>query len=115
VREANLNPVEGIVMKTKLVVVSTAATAFLLACGTSWAASDGAALYKSRCSNCHGTSGEGKTSMKAPALKGTTMSADDLQQFALKGAAGKKGPHGKGISKLKDDQAKAIADYVKTL
>ncbi len=80
-----------------------------------WAADDGAALYKKKCAGCHGASGEGKPAMKAPALKGTTMDADQLVQHVTKGESTSKAPHNKGISGLKDDQAKAIADYIKTL
>jgi len=53
--------------------------------------------------------------MKAPALKGTAMDADQLLQFITKGAVGKKAPHSKGVSGLSEDQAKAIAGYLKTL
>ena len=70
-----------------------------LAAGTAmWAAEDGAALYKRKCAGCHGQNGEGKPAMKAPALKGTSLSADQIQQFLTKGEAGKKGPHSKGLS-----------------
>jgi len=81
----------------------------------SWAADDGVALYKKKCGTCHGANGEGKPAMKAPALKGTTMDADQLMQFVTKGAADKKAPHNKGMSGLSEDQAKAIAAYLKTL
>ena len=59
--------------------------------------------------------GEGKAGMKAPAVKGSSMSADQIQQLMTQGAAGKKAPHGKAISGLNADQAKAVADYVKKL
>ena len=39
----------------------------------SWAADDGAALYKSKCAGCHGADGAGKPALKAPALKGTAL------------------------------------------
>jgi len=78
-------------------------------------ADDGAALYKAKCSPCHGAGGEGKPSMKAPALKGTTWDADKIAQHITKGEADAKAPHNKGISGLTEAQAKAIADYVKTL
>ena len=78
-------------------------------------ADDGAALYKSKCSGCHGASGEGKPAMKAPALKGTTWDVDKITQHLTKGEAGAKAPHNKAISGLTEAQAKAIAEYVKTL
>jgi mono/diheme cytochrome c family protein len=93
----------------------TAATILLFSLTAGWAADDGAALYKKRCAGCHGASGEGKPAMKAPAIKGTTMDADQLVQHITKGESTSKAPHNKGMSGLKDEQAKAVAEYVKTL
>ncbi|MFL6448499.1 MAG: c-type cytochrome [Bryobacteraceae bacterium] len=87
----------------------------MFASAAAWAADDGAALYKKKCGSCHGANGEGKPAMKAPALKGTTMDAAQLVQLVTKGGSTSKAPHKKGISGLTEDQAKAIADYVKTL
>ena len=93
----------------------TAAALLLVAFTATWAADDGAALYKKKCAGCHGASGEGKPAMKAPALKGTSMDVDHLVAHLTKGESTSKAPHNKGISGLKDEQAKAIAEYVKTL
>ena len=53
-----------------------------------FAQEDGAALYKSKCSGCHGASGEGKIGAKT------------------------KPPHTKPIAGLSADQIKAISDFV---
>ena len=87
----------------------------LMASLVSWAAEDGAALYKKRCTGCHGANGEGKPTMKAPALKGTKLEADQIVQHLMKGEPDSKPPHNKGMSGLSEEQAKAIADYIKTL
>jgi mono/diheme cytochrome c family protein len=79
------------------------------------AAQEGASLYKTKCSGCHGANGEGKPTIKAPALKGTAMDANQIAQHILKGEPESKPPHNKGISGVKEDQAKAIAEYVKAL
>ncbi len=79
------------------------------------AAEDGAALFKKRCAGCHGAQGEGKPAMKAPSLKASKMDADQISEQLTKGAAAHKAPHNKGISGLTAEQAKAIAEYVKTL
>ena len=100
-------------MNCKFVV--NLAAILLIASAVSWAAEDGAALYKTKCAGCHGASGEGKPAMKAPALKGTTMGADQIVAHITKGEPESKPPHNKGISGLNEGQAKAIADYVKTL
>lgn len=91
--------------------------AFLLVAFSAYsaAASEGAALYKKKCSACHGTHGQGKPAMKAPTLKGTTMSVDQLVQHITKGESSSKPPHNKGISGLNESQAKAIAEYIKKL
>jgi cytochrome c len=81
----------------------------------SWAADDGAALYKAKCAGCHGAGGEGKPAVKAPALKGTALDADKITQHITKGEPNSKPPHKKGIAGLTDAQAKAIADFVKAL
>jgi cytochrome c len=95
------------------VVVSLAEMSLILA-SASWA-DDGAALYKSKCSGCHGANGEGKASMRAPALKGTSLDASQITEHITKGESTSKPPHNKGISGLSDEQAKSIADYIKSL
>src|SRR3954465_174826 len=87
----------------------------LIAFTTSWAAEDGAALFKTKCAGCHGASGEGKPAMKAPALKGTKLDAGQITEHLTKGEANSKPPHKKGISGLNEKQAAAIAEYVKSL
>ncbi len=67
-------------------------------------AEDGAALYKAKCSGCHGANAEGKM---GPALKGKTNVVDVVTKGGLKG------PHAKPVAGLTDDQAKAIADFLK--
>src|SRR6476620_4741780 len=81
----------------------------------SWAADDGAALYKKKCSGCHGASGEGKPAMKAPALKGTQLDASQIAEHTAKGNPQSKAPHNKPFTGIDEQQAKAIAEFVKTL
>ena len=100
-------------MNCKFVV--NLAAILLIGSLASWAADDGAALYKTKCAGCHGANGEGKPAMKAPALKETKLEANQLAEHITKGESGSKAPHNKGISGLNDGQAKAIAEYIKTL
>jgi mono/diheme cytochrome c family protein len=103
-------------MKFKLLIGTTFVVASLMILPTlSWGADDGAALYKTKCAACHGAGGEGKPAMKAPALKGTTHTADEIAVHITKGEPTSKAPHTKGISGVSDEQAKAIADFIKTL
>lgn len=75
-------------------------------------AQDGGATYKAKCAACHGPNGEGKV---GPALKGTSLTADQIVDLLSKGNDAKKAPHKKGISGVADADAKAVADFVKSL
>jgi mono/diheme cytochrome c family protein len=88
---------------------------FIVLLTASLAAEDGAAVYKKKCAGCHGASGEGKPGIKAPALKGTNMEAAQIVEHITKGEPSSKAPHNKGIAGLNEEQAKAIAEFVKTL
>ena len=103
-------------MKCKVIIPTTLLIASMaLTPAFSWGAEDGAALYKAKCANCHGANGEGKPAMKATALKGTEMTAEKLAEYTTKGEATSRSPHKKGISGVNDAQAKAIAEFIKTL
>jgi len=73
---------------------------------------DSAATYKTKCAGCHGPEGQGKV---GPALKGTSLSADQIADLLTKGNDAKKVPHKKPMSGLSPDDAKAVAAYVKGL
>jgi len=75
-------------------------------------AADGAATYKAKCAACHGPEGQGKV---GPALKGTSLTADQITDLLTKGNDAKKVPHKKGISGVEADDAKAVSEFVKTL
>jgi len=53
--------------------------------------------------------------MKAPALKGTKLEASQIVDHITKGEPDSKPPHNKGISGVSQEQATAIAEYIKTL
>ena len=75
-------------------------------------AADGAAIFKTKCAACHGPEGQGKI---GPALKGTAVTADQITDMLTKGNDAKKPPHKKPLSGLSAEDAKAVADFVKTL
>ena len=75
-------------------------------------AQDGAATYKAKCAGCHGADGQGKV---GPALKGTSLSADDIAGLLTKGNDAKKAPHKKAMAGLSAEDAKSVAEYVKSL
>jgi mono/diheme cytochrome c family protein len=75
-------------------------------------AADGAATYKAKCAACHGPEGQGKV---GPAVKGTTLTADQITDLLTKGNDAKKAPHKKAMAAIPADDAKATAEFVKTL
>lgn len=75
-------------------------------------AADGAATYQAKCAACHGPEGQGKV---GPAVKGTSLSADQINDLLTKGNDAKKAPHKKAVAGVSADDAKAVADYLKTL
>jgi mono/diheme cytochrome c family protein len=89
------------------VILSLAASSALPA-----VAQDGAATYKAKCAGCHGPEGQGKV---GPALKGTSLTAEQITDLLTKGNDARKPPHKKALSGVSADDAKAVADFVKTL
>ena len=75
-------------------------------------AADGAAIYKAKCAVCHGSEGQGKS---GPAVKGTSLSADQIKDLVIEGSDAKKAPHKKAFAGLSAEDARAVADYLKTL
>ena len=90
-------------------VVLLAAASMML-----WAQVDGAALYGEKCVMCHGAKGEGNKDMGMPAIVGTEMTAENLAVFLLKGEEGKT-VHANPVGQLNEEQAKAVATFVKEL
>jgi len=75
---------------------------------------DGAALFGEKCAMCHGAKGEGNKDMGMPAVKGTAVTAENLATFLLKGEEGKS-VHANPMGQLNEEQAKAVAGFVKSL
>ncbi|HLZ40285.1 MAG TPA: cytochrome c [Candidatus Sulfotelmatobacter sp.] len=75
-------------------------------------AADGAAIYKTKCAACHGAEGQGKI---GPAVKGVSLTAEQITDLLTKGDDAKKAPHKKAISGVAGEDAKAVAEYIKTL
>ncbi len=97
-------------MKTYKLTILVLAIAFMLFIALpnlSWAADDGAALFKANCAMCHGANAEGKPALKAPAVKG--KNAADVKKAMAQPK------HAMVHKKLNDAQVKAIGDYLATL
>lgn len=82
-----------------------------------WAA-DGAAVYKEKCSKCHGETGMADTatgkSMKVPALAGDAKVAK-MSEDEIVAAVKENKKHKDPVKTLPDDVLKAAAGYVKSL
>jgi mono/diheme cytochrome c family protein len=85
--------------------------AVLLLAACTAVAKDGASIYKSKCAGCHGAQGEGKM---GPKLAGTSLSEDDIVSVLTKGGE-PKAPHIKPFKGADEQNAKAVAAYVKSL
>lgn len=99
-------------MRITKVVILLVVIAIAVAVALPAFAADGAATYKAKCAMCHGPEGQGKM---GPALKGTSLSAEQIVDVLTKGVEAKKAPHKKPITGLAADDAKAVAEYVKSL
>jgi mono/diheme cytochrome c family protein len=100
---------------TKLVmlVMTIAVALFILIPNLSWAAEDGAALYKAKCAMCHGPDAAGKPAMKAPSL--ISDEAKKLSDGDLGKAVTEKAKHPATVKSLTADQVKAVVSYVRSL
>jgi len=99
-------------MKTTKVLVLILIAAVTMSVALPAFAADGAAVYKTKCAACHGPEGQGKI---GPAVKGTSLSADQIVALLSNGDDAKKAPHKKAIAGVAGDDAKAVADYIKGL
>jgi mono/diheme cytochrome c family protein len=107
---------ENEIMKTTklvLLVMTIAVALFILIPNLSWAADDGATLYKAKCAACHGVDATGKPAAKIPSLVGDDvkkLSDDDLGK-AITATAKHPGP----VKSLTPDQVKMTVTYIRSL
>ena len=104
------------IMKTSklvLLIVTIAATLFILIPNLSWAADDGASVYKAKCAACHGADAVGKPAAKIPSL--VSDDAKKLSDQDLTKAIAETAKHPGGVKTLPADQVKAVVDYIRTL
>jgi mono/diheme cytochrome c family protein len=100
---------------TKLVmlVMTIPVALFILVPNLSWAADDGASLYKAKCAMCHGADATGKPAAKIPSLisdEAKKASDDDLTKSVATTAK-----HPGTVKSLAPDQVKMIVTYIRSL
>jgi len=100
---------------TKLVmlVMTIAVALFILIPNLSWAAGDGAALYKAKCAMCHGADAAGKPAAKIPSL--ISDEAKKMSDADLSKGVTEKAKHPAGVKSLAADDVNAIVAYIRTL
>ena len=99
------------------VIALIAVGLFLLAPGLSFA-DDAAALFKAKCSICHGANAEGKPALKAPALVSDEvkkMSDAEITGQIADGAKSKKASHAFSQKGVSADQVKSLLGYIREL
>jgi len=103
---------------TKLVIliVMIAVALFLILPNLSWAADDGATLYKAKCAACHGVDLGGKPAAKIPSLvsdDAKKASDADLTEMIANGGKDKKVSHAFASKGVTPDQIKMVLSYVR--
>lgn len=103
---------------TKLVLLigAIALALFLILPNLSWAADDGAAIYKSKCAMCHGADLAGKPATKAPSLvsdEAKKASDADLTEMIANGGKDKKPMHAFASKGVTPDQIKMVIAYIR--
>jgi len=100
-------------IKLVMLVMTIAVALFILIPNLSWAAEDGAAIYKTKCAVCHGADATGKPAAKIPSLVSDEVkktSDDDLAK-----AVTEKPKHPGTVKSLAADQVKTVVSYVRSL
>jgi mono/diheme cytochrome c family protein len=111
-----LQGAENEIMKTSkllMLVMTIAVALFILIPNLSWAADDGATIYKAKCAACHGADAAGKPAAKIPSLvseESKKASNDDLAK-----AVTEKAKHPGTVKSLPPDQVKMVVEYVRSL
>lgn len=108
----------AIMKMTKLVllIVMIALALFLILPNLSWAADDGAAIYKAKCAACHGADLAGKPAAKIPSLvsdDARKASDADLTDAIANGGKEKKAMHAFANKGVTPDQVKMVVSYIR--
>jgi mono/diheme cytochrome c family protein len=97
--------------KLAMLILTIAVALFILIPNLSWAAEDGAALYKTKCAACHGPEGAGKGTVKSLVSdEAKKMSDEDMTKFLSTNPK-----HAGAAKSLTPDQVTAILSHVRVL
>ena len=104
------------IMKLVILIVMIAVALFLILPNLSWAADDGATLYKAKCAACHGADLAGKPASKMPSLisdDAKKASDADLTDMIANGGKDKKTMHAFANKGMTPDQVKMVVSYIR--
>jgi len=104
------------ITKLVLLIVMIALALFLILPNLSWAADDGAAIYKTKCAACHGADLAGKPAAKIPSLvsdDAKKVSDADLTDAIANGGKEKKAMHAFANKGVTPDQVKMMVSYIR--
>src|SRR5579864_6204944 len=102
--------------KLAILIAMIALALFLALPNLSWAADDGAGIYKAKCAACHGADLAGKPAAKAPSLisdEAKKAPDADLTDMIANGGKDKKPMHAFQAKGLTPDQIKMIVSYIR--
>ncbi len=102
--------------KLAILIAMIAVALFLVLPNLSWAADDGAAIYKAKCAACHGADLAGKPAAKIPSLvsdNAKKASDADLTDMISTGGKDKKAMHAFSNKGVTPDQIKAVVSYIR--
>ena len=102
--------------KLVLLIVAIALALFLMLPNLSWAAEEGATLYKAKCAACHGADLAGKPAAKAPSLvspDAKKASDADLTDAIANGGKDKKTMHAFANKGVTPDQVKMVIAFIR--
>jgi mono/diheme cytochrome c family protein len=102
--------------KLVILIAMIAVALFLVLPNLSWAADDGATIYKTKCAMCHGADLAGKPAAKIPSLisdESKKTSDADLTDMIANGGKDKKASHAFATKGVTPDQVKMVVAYIR--
>jgi mono/diheme cytochrome c family protein len=104
------------ISKLVILIVMIALALFLILPNLSWAADDGATLYKTKCAACHGADLAGKPAAKIPSLvsdEAKKASDADLTDMIANGGKDKRAMHAFANKGVTPDQIRMVVSYLR--
>jgi mono/diheme cytochrome c family protein len=103
-------------IKLVIFILMIALALFLVLPSLSWAADEGATIYKTKCAACHGADLGGKPAAKIPSLvsdESKKLSDEDLTDEIANGGKSKKSSHAFANKGMAPDQIKMVVSYIR--